>query len=156
MVLQKRVLYRPGQRKHRLLIILIPNFIQSRTSEREGRRGKKKNFLDNDYSLTQNARQKRRRSRPARRLRAGQRGWQAAYNCTDGVFIDDEVLATGDYSGPAGGGAHGAAAKRRTAGGHHRKRRGAASCAVESRSRRPDVAVVTNVSSDHFGEYGIR
>ncbi len=29
-------------------------------------------------------------------------GWQAGYNCTDGVFIDDDVLATGDYSGPAG------------------------------------------------------
>jgi len=29
-------------------------------------------------------------------------GWQVGYNCTDGVFLDDEVLATGDYSGPAG------------------------------------------------------
>ncbi len=29
-------------------------------------------------------------------------GWQAGYNCTDGVFLDDETLAVGDYSGPAG------------------------------------------------------
>ena len=28
-------------------------------------------------------------------------GWRAAYNCTDGVFIDREALASGDYSGPA-------------------------------------------------------
>jgi cyanophycin synthetase len=33
---------------------------------------------------------------------AREHGWRAGYNCTDGVFLDDEVLATGDYSGPAG------------------------------------------------------
>jgi hypothetical protein len=29
-------------------------------------------------------------------------GWHAGYNCTDGVYLDDEALAIGDYSGPAG------------------------------------------------------
>ena len=29
-------------------------------------------------------------------------GWRAGYNCTDGVFIGDDPVATGDYSGPAG------------------------------------------------------
>ena len=29
-------------------------------------------------------------------------GWHAGYNCTDGVYLDDEALASGDYSGPAG------------------------------------------------------
>ena len=32
----------------------------------------------------------------------GAHGWRAGYNCTDGVFIGDEQLASGDYSGPAG------------------------------------------------------
>src|SRR6202041_1250970 len=29
-------------------------------------------------------------------------GWRTGYNCTDGVFIDGEALASGDYSGPDG------------------------------------------------------
>ncbi len=29
-------------------------------------------------------------------------GWHTGYNCTDGVFLDAEALATGDYSGPVG------------------------------------------------------
>jgi UDP-N-acetylmuramyl tripeptide synthase len=79
-------------------------------------------------------------------------GWQAAYNCTDGVFIDDEVLATGDYSGPAGA--------RMVL----RERRAQAAIIETARGgilrrgiavSQADVAVVTNVSSDHFGEYGI-
>jgi len=42
-------------------------------------------------------------------------GWRAAYNCTDGVFIGTEMLASGDYSGPAG-------AAPRAAGPAHRGR----------------------------------
>jgi len=79
-------------------------------------------------------------------------GWQAGYNCTDGVFIDDEVLAAGDYSGPAGARMvlrepRTQAAVVETARGGILRRGIAVSQA--------DVAVVTNVSSDHFGEYGI-
>ena len=79
-------------------------------------------------------------------------GWQTAYNCTDGVFLGTEPLAVGDYSGPAG--ARKAlrnlttqAAILETARGGI-LRRGIAM----SRAR---VAVVTNVSPDHFGEYGV-
>ena len=79
-------------------------------------------------------------------------GWHAAYNCTDGVFLDDEALAAGDYSGPAGA--------RMVM----RERRAQAAILETARGgilrrgiavSRADAAVVTNVSSDHFGEYGI-
>jgi UDP-N-acetylmuramyl tripeptide synthase len=79
-------------------------------------------------------------------------GWHAAYNCTDGVFLDDEQLASGDYSGPAG--------TRRV------MREPRAQAAVLETARggilrrgiavsRAHAAVITNVSADHFGEYGI-
>jgi len=79
-------------------------------------------------------------------------GWRAGYNCTDGVFVDDDVLAAGDYSGPAGARMvlrepRTQAAIIETARGGILRRGIAVSQA--------DVAVVTNVSSDHFGEYGI-
>jgi UDP-N-acetylmuramyl tripeptide synthase len=79
-------------------------------------------------------------------------GWHVGYNCTDGVFIDDAALATGDYSGPAGArlvmrDARTQAAILETARGGI-LRRGIA-------APRADTAVVTNISSDHFGEYGI-
>jgi cyanophycin synthetase len=79
-------------------------------------------------------------------------GWNAAYNCTDGVFLDDESLALGDYSGPAGA--------RMVM----RERRAEAAILETARGgilrrgiaiSRAHTAVVTNVSSDHFGEYGI-
>lgn len=79
-------------------------------------------------------------------------GWPAAYCCTDGVFLGGETLVSGDYSGPAGA--------RRVV----RERR--ARCAIVETARggilrrgialsQAQVAVVTNVSPDHFGEYGI-
>ena len=79
-------------------------------------------------------------------------GWPAGFNCTDGVFLDDESLALGDYSGPAGA--------RRVM----RERRAEAAILETARGgilrrgiaiSRACTAVVTNVSSDHFGEYGI-
>ncbi len=79
-------------------------------------------------------------------------GWQAAYNCTDGVYIDHETLASGDYSGPAG--------TRRVL----REPRCEAAILETARGgilrrgiavSQAHAAVVTNVSSDHFGEYGI-
>ena len=79
-------------------------------------------------------------------------GWRDGYNCTDGVFVGDAVLGEGDYSGPAGA----------------RKvlRDARVEAAVVEVARggilrrglpvpRATVAVVTNISADHFGEYGI-
>ena len=79
-------------------------------------------------------------------------GRHVAYSSTDGVFFDGEAVDTGDYSGPAGGrmvmrDRRADAAVLETARGGI-LRRGIA----VSRAR---VALVTNVSSDHFGEYGI-
>jgi UDP-N-acetylmuramyl tripeptide synthase len=79
-------------------------------------------------------------------------GWLPAFCCTDGVFLADEMLESGDYSGPVGA--------RRVM----RERR--AGCAIVETARggilrrgialsRAQVALVTNVSADHFGEYGI-
>jgi UDP-N-acetylmuramyl tripeptide synthase len=79
-------------------------------------------------------------------------GWHAGYNCTDGVFLDDETLAIGDYSGPEGARKvmrepRAQAAIIETARGGILRRGIAVSHA--------QTAVITNVSSDHFGEYGI-
>jgi UDP-N-acetylmuramyl tripeptide synthase len=79
-------------------------------------------------------------------------GWRAGYSCTDGVFIDDEVLATGDYSGPAG--ARMVLRERRTQAAIIETARGGILRRGIAVSQ-ADAAVVTNVSSDHFGEYGI-
>ncbi len=79
-------------------------------------------------------------------------GWRAGYNCTDGVYLDDEPLALGDYSGPAG--ARMVMRERRTEAAILETARGGIlrrGIAVPQ----ADTAVVTNVSSDHFGEYGI-
>jgi cyanophycin synthetase len=79
-------------------------------------------------------------------------GLRATYNCTDGVFCGDETLAAGDYSGPAGA---------RMVLREHRTQAAILETARGGILRRglavsqAHVAVVTNVSSDHFGEYGI-
>jgi len=79
-------------------------------------------------------------------------GRQVAYSSTDGVFFEGEVVDAGDYSGPAGGrmvvrDRRAQAAILETARGGILRRGIAVS--------RAQVAIVTNVSSDHFGEYGI-
>ena len=79
-------------------------------------------------------------------------GWRAGYNCTDGVFIDDDALAAGDYSGPAG--ARLVLRDRRTEAAIIEAARGGILRRGIAVSQ-ADVALVTNVSSDHFGEYGI-
>ncbi|HYN59449.1 MAG TPA: cyanophycin synthetase, partial [Rubrivivax sp.] len=71
---------------------------------------------------------------------------------TEGVVVDGQTVAAGDYSGPAGAravlrDARVQAAVLETARGGL-LRRGLA-------VRRADAAVVTNLSADHFGEYGI-
>jgi UDP-N-acetylmuramyl tripeptide synthase len=79
-------------------------------------------------------------------------GWHTGHSCTDGVFIDGRAIDGGDFSGPAGARAvlrqpDVQAAILETARGGLLRR----GLAVQ----RADVAVVTNVSDDHFGEYGI-
>jgi UDP-N-acetylmuramyl tripeptide synthase len=79
-------------------------------------------------------------------------GWPSAYCCTDGVFLGGASLASGDYSGPLG--ARLVIRERR------------ARCAIVEAARggilrrgialsHAHAALVTNVSPDHFGEYGI-
>ena len=79
-------------------------------------------------------------------------GLRCAYNCTDGVFLDSDLLASGDYSGPAG------------AWWVLREQRAQAAVVEAARGgilrrgvavSQAQVAVVTNISPDHFGEYGI-
>ncbi len=79
-------------------------------------------------------------------------GWRDGYNCTDGIFIAATRTEIGDYSGPVGTrtvlrDTRVEAAILETARGGI-LRRGLA-------AERAHVAVVTNVSADHFGEYGI-
>ncbi len=79
-------------------------------------------------------------------------GWRSGHNCTDGLFLDGALVEPGDWSGPAGARAvlrheQVDAAVLETARGGI-LRRGLAFDAA-------DVAVVTNISVDHFGEYGI-
>jgi len=79
-------------------------------------------------------------------------GWRTAYTCTDGVFVGATALAAGDYSGPAGARvalrepAVDAAILETARGGILRR-----GIAVQH----ANVAIVTNVSDDHFGEYGV-
>jgi UDP-N-acetylmuramyl tripeptide synthase len=79
-------------------------------------------------------------------------GWRSAYNCTDGVFLDADMLESGDYSGPAGAWRvlreHRAEAAVVEAARGGILRRGVAVSQAH-------VALVTNISPDHFGEYGI-
>ena len=83
--------------------------------------------------------------------------WRASgrtpgWSCSDGVWIGDEQVERGDFSGP--GGAHRvltdarveAAILESARGGM--LRRGLAATAVHG-------AVITNIAADHFGEYGV-
>jgi cyanophycin synthetase len=83
---------------------------------------------------------------------AADTGLTPGYCCTEGVFVDAKELLRGDYSGPDGARVvlrHAAvqAAILETARGGI-LRRGLA-------VRRADVAIVTNISADHLGEYGV-
>ncbi len=72
--------------------------------------------------------------------------------CTEGVFVGGAAVDSGDYAGPAGARAV-------------LRHRGVAAAVLETARggilrrglalRRADVAVVTNISADHLGEYGI-
>ena len=79
-------------------------------------------------------------------------GRKVGYSCTDGVVVDGVRTEGGDYSGPAGARAvlrapRVQAAVLETARGGLLRR----GLAVDG----AQAAIVTNVSDDHFGEYGI-
>jgi cyanophycin synthetase len=79
-------------------------------------------------------------------------GLHTSHSCTEGVYFDNALVEGGDYSGPGGARAalrhpHAQAAVLETARGGI-LRRGLALCGV-------DAAVVTNISADHYGEYGV-
>ena len=79
-------------------------------------------------------------------------GWHTANSCTDGLYLDAALIEDGDYSGP--GGARALLRDRRVQAAVLETARGGLlrrGLGVE----RADVALVTNVSPDHFGEYGI-
>ncbi|MGH8129353.1 MAG: Mur ligase family protein, partial [Steroidobacteraceae bacterium] len=79
-------------------------------------------------------------------------GHTTGYCCTDGVFVAGQALGTGDYAGPAGA--------RRVL----RDRRAEAAILETARGGilrrglavdRADVAVITSLAADHFGEFGV-
>jgi UDP-N-acetylmuramyl tripeptide synthase len=79
-------------------------------------------------------------------------GWHTGHSSTDGVIVDGVAIGGGDFSGPAGARLvlrhpEVEAAVLETARGGLLRR----GLAVQH----ANVAVVTNVSDDHFGEYGI-
>lgn len=79
-------------------------------------------------------------------------GKTTGHNCTDGVFIDGERVEGGDYSGPTGARRVLRDVRVQTAivetarGGILRRGLGV---------RHANVAIITNISVDHFGEYGV-
>ncbi|MDB4912826.1 MAG: hypothetical protein JWM95_470 [Gemmatimonadetes bacterium] len=79
-------------------------------------------------------------------------GFVAGWSCSDGVQVGDVQLESGDYSGPAGAraivrDARVQAAVLETARGGILRRGLAVSHA--------EAAIITNISADHFGEYGV-
>lgn len=79
-------------------------------------------------------------------------GWSTGHSCTDGLFVDGRPIASGDYSGPAGA--------------RQVLRQPQVQCAILETARggilrrglamqRAQAAVITNISADHFGRYGV-
>jgi UDP-N-acetylmuramyl tripeptide synthase len=82
--------------------------------------------------------------------RAG--GRRTGWSCTEGVYVDGQSLGTGDFSGPEGArmvvrDTRVETAVLETARGGMLRR----GLAIEH----ADVAVVTNIAADHFGEFGV-
>ncbi|MGH8108591.1 MAG: Mur ligase family protein [Arenimonas sp.] len=81
-----------------------------------------------------------------------EQGWHTGHNCTDGLFLDGICYEEGDYSGPMG--ARSILRNQQVQAGVLETARGGIlrrGLAVQS----TNVAAVTNISADHFGEYGI-
>jgi cyanophycin synthetase len=78
--------------------------------------------------------------------------WHTGHNCTDGLFLDGVCYEEGDYSGPMG--ARSILRNPQVQAGILETARGGIlrrGLAVQE----VNVAAVTNISADHFGEYGI-
>ena len=79
-------------------------------------------------------------------------GLACGHSCTDGLFFNGELVEADDYSGPGGARATlrhpqvQAAVLETARGGLLRRGLGCSGA---------DVALVTNISEDHFGEYGV-
>lgn len=79
-------------------------------------------------------------------------GLACGHSCTDGLFFNGELVEADDYSGPGGARATlrhpqvQAAVLETARGGLLRRGLGCSDA---------DVALVTNISEDHFGEYGV-
>ena len=71
---------------------------------------------------------------------------------TDGVWIDEQEVLSGDYTGPR---ARPRCCAGRTSTPRSSRRRAAASSVAGSSSGSANVALLTNVSDDHLGHYGI-
>jgi UDP-N-acetylmuramyl tripeptide synthase len=83
---------------------------------------------------------------------AAAQGWTPGHTCTDGIYVAGTLVEAGDFSGP--GGARAVLRNVRVQVAILETARGG----ILRRGlpvRRADVALVTNVSPDHFGEYGI-
>ena len=81
-----------------------------------------------------------------------EQGWHTGHNCTDGLFLDGVCYEEGDYSGPMG--ARSILRNQVVQAGVLETARGGIlrrGLAVQE----VNVAAVTNISADHFGEYGI-
>jgi UDP-N-acetylmuramyl tripeptide synthase len=79
-------------------------------------------------------------------------GYRVGFTCTDGIYVDDEVVDAGDWSGPGGARAllrdsRVELAVLETARGGMLRR----GLALD----RADAALVTNVAEDHLGEWGV-
>lgn len=79
-------------------------------------------------------------------------GVSAGWSCSDGVWVEDEQIEGGDFSGPAGArlvlrDVRVRAAVLETARGGMLRR----GLAVQ----RASAAIITNIAADHFGEYGV-
>lgn len=79
-------------------------------------------------------------------------GLSTGHSCTDGLFVEGRQLASGDYSGPAGA--------------REVLRQPDVQCAILETARggilrrglamqRAQTAVITNLSADHYGHYGV-
>jgi len=79
-------------------------------------------------------------------------GWKTGHSCTDGLYVDDTSIQAGDYSGPDG--ARVVLRDRRIEAAVLETARGGIlrrGLAIP----RVTVAVITGISADHFGEYGV-